>query len=66
MELDEVPEHLLIMGGDYIGLEFGQMFCCFGGQVTIIQTHGIRNEFYLRSRTGVRVSFILLFMAMGT
>jgi pyruvate/2-oxoglutarate dehydrogenase complex dihydrolipoamide dehydrogenase (E3) component len=37
MELDEVPEHLLIIGGGYIGLEFGQMFRRFGSQVTVIQ-----------------------------
>src|SRR5215469_6885199 len=37
MELDEVPEHLLIVGGGYIGLEFGQMFRRFGSQVTVIQ-----------------------------
>lgn len=37
MELDVLPEHLLIIGGGYIGLEFGQMFRRFGGQVTIIQ-----------------------------
>jgi len=37
MELDEVPEHLLVIGGGYIGLEFGQMFRRFGSQVTIIQ-----------------------------
>src|SRR2546429_1896581 len=37
MELDTVPEHLLIIGGGYIGLEFGQMFRRFGSQVTIIQ-----------------------------
>lgn len=37
MELDTVPEHLLVMGGGYIGLEFGQMFRRFGSQVTIIQ-----------------------------
>jgi len=36
MELQEVPEHLLILGGGYIGLEFGQMFRRFGSQVTII------------------------------
>jgi pyruvate/2-oxoglutarate dehydrogenase complex dihydrolipoamide dehydrogenase (E3) component len=36
LELDEVPEHLLIIGGGYIGLEFGQMFRRFGGQVTIV------------------------------
>lgn len=37
MELDHVPEHLLVIGGGYIGLEFGQMFRRFGSQVTIIQ-----------------------------
>ena len=37
MELDELPEHLLVLGGDYIGLEFGQMFRRFGSRVTIIQ-----------------------------
>jgi len=39
MELDTVPEHLLIVGGGYVGLEFGQMFRRFGSRVTIIQ-HG--------------------------
>jgi pyruvate/2-oxoglutarate dehydrogenase complex dihydrolipoamide dehydrogenase (E3) component len=38
MELDEVPEHLIILGGGYIGLEFGQMFRRFGSEVTIIQS----------------------------
>ncbi len=37
MELDRVPEHLLALGGGYIGLEFGQMFRRFGSKVTIIQ-----------------------------
>ena len=37
MELDIVPEHLLIVGGGYVGLEFGQMFRRFGSRVTIIQ-----------------------------
>ncbi len=37
MELDSVPEHLLILGGGYVGLEFGQMFRRFGSQVTIVQ-----------------------------
>ena len=36
MELDQVPEHLLVMGGGYIGLEFGQMFRRFGSKVTIV------------------------------
>ncbi|WP_374948801.1 mercuric reductase [Mucilaginibacter sp.] len=37
LELDKVPEHLLIIGGNYIGLEFGQMFRRFGSKVTIIE-----------------------------
>ena len=37
MELPEVPGHLLIVGGGYIGLEFGQMFARFGSQVTVIE-----------------------------
>ncbi|MGB3777948.1 MAG: FAD-dependent oxidoreductase, partial [Tunicatimonas sp.] len=35
MELDELPEHLIIVGGGYIGLEFGQMFHRFGSKVSI-------------------------------
>jgi pyruvate/2-oxoglutarate dehydrogenase complex dihydrolipoamide dehydrogenase (E3) component len=38
MELDAVPEHLLVLGGGYIGLEFGQMFRRFGSQVTIVHS----------------------------
>jgi len=37
MELDDLPEHLLVLGGGYIGLEFGQMFRRFGSRVTIVQ-----------------------------
>ncbi|HEY1390813.1 MAG TPA: mercuric reductase [Ktedonobacterales bacterium] len=37
MELDDVPSHLLVIGGGYVGLEFAQMFRRFGSQVTIIQ-----------------------------
>ncbi|MBN2552540.1 MAG: mercuric reductase [Spirochaetales bacterium] len=37
MELDKIPEHLLVIGGGYIGLEFGQMFRRFGAGVTIVQ-----------------------------
>ena len=36
MELDQIPDHLIILGGGYIGLEFGQMFRRFGSRVTII------------------------------
>jgi pyruvate/2-oxoglutarate dehydrogenase complex dihydrolipoamide dehydrogenase (E3) component len=37
MELGAVPEHLLVLGGGYVGLEFGQMFRRFGSRVTIVQ-----------------------------
>jgi pyruvate/2-oxoglutarate dehydrogenase complex dihydrolipoamide dehydrogenase (E3) component len=37
MELDTVPSHLVIVGGSYVGLEFGQMFRRFGSEVTIIE-----------------------------
>lgn len=37
MELDILPEHLLVLGGGYIGLEFGQMFRRFGSNVTVVQ-----------------------------
>ena len=37
MELDALPEHLLIVGGSYIGLEFAQMYRRFGSQVTVIE-----------------------------
>lgn len=37
LELDELPEHLLVIGGGYVGVEFGQMFRRFGSNVTIVQ-----------------------------
>ena len=37
MELDELPEHLIVLGGGYVGLEFGQMFRRFGSRVTVLQ-----------------------------
>jgi pyruvate/2-oxoglutarate dehydrogenase complex dihydrolipoamide dehydrogenase (E3) component len=37
MDLDEVPQHLLVLGGGYIGLEFSQLFRRLGSQVTIVQ-----------------------------
>ena len=37
LDLDHVPEHLAVIGGSYIGLEFAQMFRRFGAQVTVIE-----------------------------
>jgi pyruvate/2-oxoglutarate dehydrogenase complex dihydrolipoamide dehydrogenase (E3) component len=37
MEVDFLPEHLLILGGGYIALEFGQIYRRFGSEVTIVQ-----------------------------
>ena len=37
MELGEVPGHLIVLGGGYIGLEFAQMFRRFGAEVTVVQ-----------------------------
>ena len=37
MDVDEVPDHLIVLGGGYVGIEFGQMFRRFGSGVTIVQ-----------------------------
>ena len=37
LDLEELPEHLVIVGGGYIGLEFAQMFRRFGAQVTVVE-----------------------------
>ena len=37
LELDYLPEHLVVVGGSYVGLEFAQMFRRFGAEVTVIE-----------------------------
>ncbi len=37
LDLDTVPEHLVVIGGSYIGLEFAQMFRRFGAEVTVVE-----------------------------
>jgi pyruvate/2-oxoglutarate dehydrogenase complex dihydrolipoamide dehydrogenase (E3) component len=37
MDVDYLPEHLIIVGGSYVGLEFAQMFRRFGSEVTIVE-----------------------------
>ncbi|MCY7422260.1 MAG: mercuric reductase [Chitinophagaceae bacterium] len=39
LDLTVIPEHLLILGGGYVGLEFGQMFNRFGSKVTLLDTN---------------------------
>lgn len=51
MSLDELPEHLIILGGSYIGLEMGQIFRRFGSDVSIIELSP-----HLASREDVDVS----------
>lgn len=38
LELETIPEHLLVIGASYIGMEFGQMFRRFGSKVTMLET----------------------------
>ncbi len=37
LELDTLPEHLVVIGGSYVGLEFAQMYRRFGSQVTVVE-----------------------------
>jgi pyruvate/2-oxoglutarate dehydrogenase complex dihydrolipoamide dehydrogenase (E3) component len=37
MDVDSVPEHLIIVGGSYVGLEFAQMYRRFGSEVTVVE-----------------------------
>lgn len=37
MDLDELPDHLLVLGGSYLGVELGQMFRRFGSRVSIVE-----------------------------
>ena len=38
LDLEDLPQHLIVVGGGYVGLEFAQMFRRFGSQVTIVDT----------------------------
>jgi len=40
LELDEIPEHLLVIGGGYVGVEFSQAMHRFGSKVTVIDRNG--------------------------
>jgi pyruvate/2-oxoglutarate dehydrogenase complex dihydrolipoamide dehydrogenase (E3) component len=62
MELDRLPDHLLVLGGGYIGCEFGQMFRRFGAAVTIVDPNA-----HLLGREDVELSEALerVFRAEG-
>jgi pyruvate/2-oxoglutarate dehydrogenase complex dihydrolipoamide dehydrogenase (E3) component len=47
LELDRLPEHLIVLGGGYVGLEFAQAFRRFGSRVTILE----RARSFLLTRT---------------
>jgi pyruvate/2-oxoglutarate dehydrogenase complex dihydrolipoamide dehydrogenase (E3) component len=46
LDLDTLPQHLIVVGGSYIGLEFAQMFRRFGSEVTVVEQHDrlVRHE----------------------
>jgi len=41
LQLQELPKHLIVIGGGYIGLEFGQMFRRFGSRVTVLHSQNM-------------------------
>ena len=56
MDVDFLPEHLIILGGSYIGLEFAQMYRRFGSEVTVIERDAApdRRARTRTSRTAIR------------
>jgi len=62
LNITEIPEHLLILGGSYIALEFGQMFRRFGSEVTIIARE---ERFLAREDTDVAEAVRAIFEAEG-
>jgi pyruvate/2-oxoglutarate dehydrogenase complex dihydrolipoamide dehydrogenase (E3) component len=39
LDLEELPKHLIVVGGGYVGLEFAQVFRRLGSEVTVVETH---------------------------
>jgi pyruvate/2-oxoglutarate dehydrogenase complex dihydrolipoamide dehydrogenase (E3) component len=37
MDVDFLPQHLIVIGGSYVGLEFAQMYRRFGSEVTVVE-----------------------------
>ena len=40
LDLDHLPEHLIVLGGGYVGLELAQAFRRFGSRVTVVERNG--------------------------
>lgn len=62
LELDEVPEHLIVMGGGYTGLEFAQAMRRFGSRVTVLERNG---SLLHREDSDVQVAMESLFRDEG-
>ena len=56
MELEELPQHLVIVGGGYIGLEFASMYASFGSKVTVLE--GFAELIPREDRMGARVESV--------
>jgi pyruvate/2-oxoglutarate dehydrogenase complex dihydrolipoamide dehydrogenase (E3) component len=75
LDLDFVPEHLLVVGGSYIGLEFAQMYRRFGSRVTVVEAgprligredeHVSREVQSLLEREGIEVRLNAHCLALG-
>jgi pyruvate/2-oxoglutarate dehydrogenase complex dihydrolipoamide dehydrogenase (E3) component len=62
LELDRVPDHLLILGGGYVGLEFAQAMRRFGSRVTVVEQGA---QFVAREDTDVSAALLELFKDEG-
>jgi pyruvate/2-oxoglutarate dehydrogenase complex dihydrolipoamide dehydrogenase (E3) component len=62
LELDRVPDHLLVFGGGYVGLEFAQAMRRFGSRVTVVEQ---AKQFVAREDQDVREAVAALFEAEG-
>ena len=62
LELEEIPKHLVVVGGGYIGLEFAQMFRRFGSEVTVVERN---NRLMHREDEDISEEVMKIFRAEG-
>jgi pyruvate/2-oxoglutarate dehydrogenase complex dihydrolipoamide dehydrogenase (E3) component len=62
-ELDQLPEHLLVVGGGYVGCEFAQMFRYFGSRVTLVERS---TDFLPREDRDIAAAISTIFEEDGT